>query len=128
MDLVIVGELSDRDPFIPVILSLIYEELKELFDFLVDTFSLSICLWVVGRRCCDFDPKELTESPHEVQDKLGSSITNDFLREAMEFPDIVLKQLGDPQRGDIGCGWDDMGPFGEAVHNNKEGIIAMALR
>src|SRR6266481_7612681 len=125
MDPVIVGELSDRDPFIPVILSLIYEESKELFDFLVDVFGLPICLWVVGHLCCDFDPKELTESPYEVQDKLGSSITNDFLREAMEFPDIVSKQSGDPQGGDIGCGWNDVGPLGEAVHNNKEGIVAM---
>src|SRR6266481_1157607 len=97
MDLVVVGKLSDRDPFVPVVLSLINEESKELFDFLVDMFGLPVCLWVVGGRCCDFDPKELTESPHEVQDKLGSSITNDFLREAVEFPDIVLKKLGDPQ-------------------------------
>ena len=49
MNLVIVGKLSDRDPFVPVILSLINKESKELFDFLVDTFSLPVCLWVVGR-------------------------------------------------------------------------------
>ena len=42
MNPVIVGKLSDRDPFVPVVLSLINEESKELFDFLVDTFSLSV--------------------------------------------------------------------------------------
>ncbi len=48
MDPVVVGKLSDRDPFVPVILSLINKELKELFNFLVDVFGLPVCLWVVG--------------------------------------------------------------------------------
>ena len=65
MNLVIVCKLSNRDPFVPVILLLINEESKELFDFLVDMFSLPICLWVVGCRHCDIDPKELAESLHE---------------------------------------------------------------
>ena len=63
---VIVGELSDGNPFIQVVLSLIDEESKELFNFWVDSFGLAISLWVVGHGGCDFDPEELTEFPHEV--------------------------------------------------------------
>ena len=66
MDPVVVGKLGNRDPFVAVILLLIDKESKELFNFLIDMFSLSICLRVVGHRHCDFDPKELTESLHEV--------------------------------------------------------------
>ena len=47
---VIVGELSNRDPFVPVILSLIDKESEELLNFLIDPFGLAICLWVVGGR------------------------------------------------------------------------------
>ncbi len=92
---IVVGKLSDGNPFVPVVLQLVDEESKELFDFLVDSFGLSTGLWVVGCRGCDFDPKELAESLHEVGDELGSSITDDFLWEAMELPDAVPRQAGD---------------------------------
>ena len=47
MDSVVVGKLSYRNPLVPAILSLVDEELEELFDLLVDMLSLAISLRVV---------------------------------------------------------------------------------
>ena len=58
------------------ILSLVDEEVDELLNLLVDTFSLAVCLWVVGSGGHNLNPEYLTEAPHEVQHKLGSSVTN----------------------------------------------------
>ena len=56
MDLVIVGELGYGQPFIPVILMLVYEKSEELFDFLIDPLSLTISLGVVIHRGSYLDP------------------------------------------------------------------------
>src|SRR5882724_1957966 len=44
MELVILGELSYGQPFIPVVLTLVHEELKELFNSLIDPLCLAISL------------------------------------------------------------------------------------
>src|SRR5882724_3717588 len=66
VDLIIVGELSYRQPFIPIVLVLIYKELQELLDFLIDPLCLTISLWVVsgGHRNPDF--QQLAEAAHEI--------------------------------------------------------------
>ncbi len=51
MNSVIVGELCKRQPVAPVGLSMIYEDAKVLFDFLIYSFGLSIGLWVKGHGC-----------------------------------------------------------------------------
>ena len=56
MDSVVIGKLSYGQPFIPVILALVHKELKELFDFLIDSLSLTINLGVVGSQGGHFDP------------------------------------------------------------------------
>jgi len=37
MDSVIIGKLGYGQPFVPVILALVHEELKELFNLLIDS-------------------------------------------------------------------------------------------
>ena len=66
MDPVIVGELGNGKPLVPVILALIYEESWKLLDLLVDLFNMTISLWVIGSRGCDSDTQELAEGTHEV--------------------------------------------------------------
>ena len=56
VDSVIVGKLSYGQPFIPVILTLVHEEPKELFDFLIDLLCLAISLGVVSSQGGHFDP------------------------------------------------------------------------
>jgi len=93
VDPIIVGELGYRQPFMPIILVLIYKELQELLDFLIDPLCLTIGLWVVsgGRRDPDF--QQLAEAMHEIRHKLSPSVANDLLREPVEFPNMVSEQL-----------------------------------
>jgi len=45
---VIIGKLGYGQPFVPVILALVHKELKELFNFLIDSLGLTVSLGVVG--------------------------------------------------------------------------------
>jgi hypothetical protein len=49
--MVVVLEFRHGQKFIPVILAFIDKDPKVLFQFLVDTFRLSIRLWVVRCGC-----------------------------------------------------------------------------
>ena len=83
VDLVVVGKFSYREPVIPVVLPLVYEEAQELLDLLVDTFSLAIGLWVVGHQGRNFNPEYFAESSHEVRHDLGSPVTDHLFRESV---------------------------------------------
>ena len=48
VDMVVVGELCERKEVIPVILSFSDEDAYVLFQFLVNPFSLSVGLWMIG--------------------------------------------------------------------------------
>ena len=50
LDLVVVGELSKRQPLSPVILVVVDEDAQVLLNLLVDALCLSISLGVVGHR------------------------------------------------------------------------------
>ena len=55
VDVVIVGELCQGEECVPVVLSFSDKDPQVLFQFLVDMFRLSVCLWVVGGRCRSFN-------------------------------------------------------------------------
>jgi len=97
MNSIVVGKFGNRDPFVPIILSLVNKKPEELLDLLVDMFSLSVNLWVVSHGHSHFNTKDLAESPHEFGDELSPSVTDHFFGEAVEFPDIVTEEPGDPQ-------------------------------
>jgi len=97
MNSIVVGEFGNRDPFVPIVLSLVEKKPEELLDLLVDTFSLPVRLWVVSHGCSHLNTEDLAESTHEFGDELSPSVTDHFLGEAVEFPDIVMKEPGDPQ-------------------------------
>jgi hypothetical protein len=42
MNVVVIGELCHKEPFVPIILPFVYEHMKILFELLVDMFGLSI--------------------------------------------------------------------------------------
>jgi len=48
MHLVIVGKLGYGQPFVPVVLMLVHKESEELLDFLINSLSLTVSLWVIG--------------------------------------------------------------------------------
>ena len=67
VDLIIVVKLGYRQPFIPIILALIYKESQELLNFLIDPLCLTIGLRVVSGGCRDPDFQQLAEAACEIQ-------------------------------------------------------------
>jgi len=48
VDVVVVGELCQREECVPIVLSFSDEDSQVLFQFLIDPFHLFVGLWVVG--------------------------------------------------------------------------------
>ena len=64
--------------------------MKVLFNFLVHTLCLSVCLRMIcGGGVC-FYPDKLVKILHELCNKLCTTITDNFSGEAVFAPDIVL--------------------------------------
>ncbi len=74
------SEGHEGEPFGPVILKVVDEDPEILLNFLVDSFSLSICLWVVGSGYVCLDLEQVIEVFHELGDEHGASVRDDYLR------------------------------------------------
>ncbi len=59
------GECSEGEPFRPIGLKVIDEHTEVLFNFLVDSFGLSIGLGMKGGRGVTLDLKKIIEVLHE---------------------------------------------------------------
>ena len=89
-------KLSYRKPLAPVILSIVDEHGEEFFDLLVNSFRLTICLWVVRCWGVPFYPQDLEQFFHEFADELGSSVAYYFLWYSVFYKDSVSVQRRDP--------------------------------
>ena len=85
---VVNGKLCQSQPICPAFLFLGTEQLQVLLYFSVHDLSLTICLWVMGRRELGRDSESLAEVQHDLQGKLQAPITNDGARESMILPDM----------------------------------------
>src|SRR3981189_1452729 len=74
MNSIVMGEFGDRKPLNPVILTMVNKDAKILLKFLVDTFCLTISLWMVSCRCSGLDTKKAIEFSHNLRRKLCSSV------------------------------------------------------
>ena len=61
MDAVVVLKGTYGEPIGPVVLMMVKDNAEILFNFLIDTFHLSISLWVKGSRGVCLDVKHLVE-------------------------------------------------------------------
>ena len=82
-------ELREWEEVEPVVLPFINEESEELFQFLVDTFRLSVGLRVISGGGTHPYSEEAVEFTGELRHKLRTAIGDNIAREAMELPDIV---------------------------------------
>ena len=78
LDLVVVRELGQGEPFRPVGLVMVDEYAQILLDLLVYPLRLSICLWVVCRGRVALDAHQLVKVLHEPGLELGASIVDDL--------------------------------------------------
>ena len=73
-----------------VVLTLVAEDVKVLFDFLIHTFGFTIALRVVsGSETC-FDAEVLIQGSHETCCKLRAAIRVCLSRDAVESENVLV--------------------------------------
>ena len=65
------------------------EHTEVLFNFLIDTLRLPVCLGMIGCGWVGFDGKESIEFFHEARLKLSASVMDELLRYTMAIEDVV---------------------------------------
>ncbi|KDR66954.1 hypothetical protein GALMADRAFT_147593 [Galerina marginata CBS 339.88] len=116
MDVVIVCKFRERKESLPVVLSFTDKYPDELFQFLVDSFRLSVGLRVA------------VQFLHEFRDELGSAVGNDFPWESVKFPYVPKEELRGSGGSDCGSGLDEMASFSGGVYNNHNCVVACGIR
>ncbi len=112
---VVVGELGEWEPVAPVGLSVIDKDPEILLNFLVDSFHLSIGLWVKSHGGILHDVEHLVKFFHELGDELGASIGDYCHGHAMSCINIVLKDPGPSFSREFGAAGDRNDSFRELV-------------
>jgi len=104
------------------------KDMKELFDFLVDSFSLSVGLGVKGHGKGLHDFEFFPNLSHQLGGKLRTSVRDDLVGQACSFPDLFEIEKGSL----FGCyrfltgGNNDS--FTKAVDDYKHGVISLRFR
>ena len=127
VDMVVVGELCEREETVPVILSLPDEDAYVLFQLLVNPFGLSIGLRMIGGRRGGFDPEQPVEFLHEQGNKLRPSVGDNFAWEAVEFPDIADVEVSGSGGRDSGHRLDEVRPLTYRVDDRHDGVVPARL-
>ena len=78
MDVVVILEFCEGEKVVPVILSLVDEELEVLLKLLINLFCLCVTLRVVCGGGSQLDSEESVKFLHEIHHKLGASIWYHF--------------------------------------------------
>src|SRR5882762_1554757 len=99
----VVSEFSSGEVVSPVILMNRAVSMKILFQFLVNTFGLTISLGVISCAHGLLDIEEFAEFSGEGGGELRATIGDKILREAEALPDIITIEGGSLISGD-GCG------------------------
>lgn len=90
---VVIGEFRERQLEIPIGLFQVCVGAQDLFEGAVGPFCLSVCLWMVGGGCGQFDAEEIVEGAPEMSGEAGIAIRDDDFGEAMVFEDMIEEEL-----------------------------------
>ena len=124
MNLVVVGERGESEPVMPVRLSFIDKYTEILFNFLIDSFGLSIGLGVIGCGDVGFNTGHRVEVPHELGCKLGASITDGFSGESEFGPDMIVIDVCSTKCREFHISWKSNNVFGEPINDDYDGVVS----
>ena len=122
---VIVTELGYRQPFGPIILSLIDEDAKVLLDILVHSLCLSISSRMKGGRSILLDAKESKQTLNIFVDEPRVTIVYDFSGEPMITEDSVSEGFCKPFCSQFNMGGFELDILGKLIDDNKDSIVAI---
>jgi hypothetical protein len=83
MRFVVICEFHNGKPFMPIVMQGIDVEAKINLEFLIDTFSLTIGLRMIGCRGSTFDAASFIKASDEIINELGTSVTGDGMGKAI---------------------------------------------
>ena len=86
-------EFSGGQMISPVVLALVAEDAKILFNFLIYTFGLTIALWVVSSSETCFNAEVLVQGLHEMCSKLRATIRVNLSWDAVESENIFVVKV-----------------------------------
>jgi hypothetical protein len=112
----------------PIVLLIVTEDAKELFNFLVYAFRFSISLWVESCRQGLIYVKFAPGFSHEFGGKLGASVGDYMLWESRSSPDVIQVELGRFFGGDCFAAGGDNNGFTETVHYDEHRISIAGFR
>ena len=114
---IVVSELGNREPTGPVILLEITVNAEVLFQGLVYSFCLTVCLGMIAGSEVQTDSEECAKRTQKVGDELGTSVRGDMHRDSV-FREYVLEiKLGHTLRSHFVRRWEEQGLFRQAVHD-----------
>ena len=87
--LISILECSEREPERPVCLSVIDEHLEIVLDFLIDSFCLSVCLWVVCGARGSFNVELFVQILNERGYEDQSTVRNNLPRYSVHTDDML---------------------------------------
>src|SRR5467141_2867311 len=112
----------------PVILLVVDVYPKILFQDLVNSFSLPIGLWVIGRREIGLDTEQLAKRPPEARDEVLPAIGDDVCGCAMLREDLRQKDVSQVLSIDISKGGDEECHLGQTAYYHQDCIMPLRQR
>jgi hypothetical protein len=125
---VVVGELGGRQELIPVILFVAREDTDELFELLVDVFSLAVGLQMVSGGGSRFNTNEAPQFAGEIGDELRTTVGNVLLGGSVVPPDILVVQPGGSDSAEASVALVEVGLLTEDVNHDHNRVKPMRLR
>ena len=80
---IVVSELSNREPMGPVVLLEITVDAEVLFQGLVYTFGLTVCLWMITGGEVQADPEKRAKGTEKMGDELGTSVRGNMHQDSV---------------------------------------------
>jgi hypothetical protein len=127
MDVGVVGELGCQQELIPVVLFVAREDTDELFELLVDAFSLTVSLWMASGGGSGFNTNEAPQFVSELGDELRTMIGNVIPGGSVVPPDVPVVQLGSSDSTEAGVALVEVSPLTEDVNYHHDRVNPVGL-
>jgi hypothetical protein len=98
---------------------------QHIFEYLVDSLSLAIHLWVIGRTLDQVSSEGREQLLPKTRDKLRTSVGDYHLQNSVQAYHASYVDLYVPSRIIIGVNGYEVGRFGESVHDHPN-LIRLA--
>src|ERR1700678_3740776 len=123
MNVIVVLEFRKWKEFVPVVLSLVDEYTKVLFQLLIDLLRLSIALRMISSGSCKLDSEKAIQLPSKFRHKLWTSIRQHFSSQAMMLPDMLDIQPSGTGGGNGGIGVHKVRSLCDGIPNHHNTIL-----